>query len=188
MQCNEPRIHGRPYKKHHSQEGLDARLLAALFRVIHRFLASAKQGAYAGRLPAAADKKMAATNAASGQVERSNIRAMVLTSPKTPLELQRVAVPQPGPNQLRVKVTACGVCRTDLHLVRCCSPAWHFLEGFVNFLAKHTPMHCWAGTTNAVWNTLTCRGSKLCRSKNTAACILRKATDLKILSWKKMNL
>jgi propanol-preferring alcohol dehydrogenase len=26
-------------------------------------------------------------------------------------------VPEPGPGQIRVKVTACGVCRTDLHLV-----------------------------------------------------------------------
>jgi len=31
--------------------------------------------------------------------------------------LAEVAVPEPGPGQVRVKVQACGVCRTDLHIV-----------------------------------------------------------------------
>lgn len=43
--------------------------------------------------------------------------AMVLEAPGTPLVQRRVAVPSPGPGQLRVKVAACGVCRTDLHVV-----------------------------------------------------------------------
>lgn len=33
-----------------------------------------------------------------------------------PLELVQHAVPEPGPGQLRVRVSVCGVCRTDLHL------------------------------------------------------------------------
>ncbi|RKM75118.1 zinc-binding alcohol dehydrogenase family protein [Rhodococcus opacus] len=33
-----------------------------------------------------------------------------------PLELGREAVPEPGPGELLVKVLACGVCRTDLHV------------------------------------------------------------------------
>src|SRR4051812_20288857 len=33
-----------------------------------------------------------------------------------PLELVDRAVPDPGPREVRVTVTACGVCRTDLHL------------------------------------------------------------------------
>jgi propanol-preferring alcohol dehydrogenase len=33
-----------------------------------------------------------------------------------PLQLAELEVPEPGPNEVRVKVSACGVCRTDLHL------------------------------------------------------------------------
>ena len=42
---------------------------------------------------------------------------MLLRSPRTALELTRVDEPRPGPGELRVKVAACGVCRTDLHVV-----------------------------------------------------------------------
>ncbi len=44
------------------------------------------------------------------------MRAMLLTQPRQPLELGDVPEPQPGPGQLAVRVLACGVCRTDLHL------------------------------------------------------------------------
>jgi alcohol dehydrogenase, propanol-preferring len=33
-----------------------------------------------------------------------------------PLELVQRPVPEPGPGQVRVRVSVCGVCRTDLHL------------------------------------------------------------------------
>jgi propanol-preferring alcohol dehydrogenase len=42
---------------------------------------------------------------------------MVLRAPRTPLALTQVPDPVPGPGQLRVRVLACGVCRTDLHVV-----------------------------------------------------------------------
>lgn len=34
-----------------------------------------------------------------------------------PLQLDTRPVPDPGPHEVRLRVTACGVCRTDLHLV-----------------------------------------------------------------------
>jgi propanol-preferring alcohol dehydrogenase len=43
--------------------------------------------------------------------------AMVLNAAHAPLELSRVGTPTPAPRQLLVKVAACGVCRTDLHVV-----------------------------------------------------------------------
>jgi len=43
--------------------------------------------------------------------------AMALTRPGGPLEPVRRPVPAPGPGQVLVQVGACGVCRTDLHLV-----------------------------------------------------------------------
>ena len=45
------------------------------------------------------------------------MKAMVLGQPGRPLRLQRLAKPKPGPKQVLVKVVACGVCRTDLHVV-----------------------------------------------------------------------
>ncbi|QHM90781.1 zinc-dependent alcohol dehydrogenase family protein [Acetobacter pasteurianus] len=43
--------------------------------------------------------------------------AMRLHQPKTPLQWEEVPDPVPGPGEIRVKVLACGVCRTDLHVV-----------------------------------------------------------------------
>ena len=45
------------------------------------------------------------------------MRAMVLHKPGTPLREEHVADPHPAFGQVRVKVLACGVCRTDLHVV-----------------------------------------------------------------------
>ncbi len=45
------------------------------------------------------------------------MKAMVLTRPGASLELQEAADPTPGAGEVRVKVSACGVCRTDLHVV-----------------------------------------------------------------------
>ncbi|MGC8862018.1 MAG: zinc-dependent alcohol dehydrogenase family protein [Armatimonadota bacterium] len=43
--------------------------------------------------------------------------AMVLDSPGQPLRAAQIDDPEPAPGQIRVRVRACGVCRTDLHLV-----------------------------------------------------------------------
>ncbi len=45
------------------------------------------------------------------------MRAAVLKSQGTPLEIEEVEIPKPGPKEVLLKVLACGVCRTDLHIV-----------------------------------------------------------------------
>jgi alcohol dehydrogenase, propanol-preferring len=45
------------------------------------------------------------------------MRAAVLQAPALPLALREVPDPHPGPGQLLIRVSACGVCRTDLHVV-----------------------------------------------------------------------
>lgn len=45
------------------------------------------------------------------------MRAMVLPARGSPLRLEERADPRPGDGEVRVKVSACGVCRTDLHVV-----------------------------------------------------------------------
>ncbi len=49
------------------------------------------------------------------------MKAAILTRPagiaSRPLEIRDVPVPTPGPGQVLLRVRACGVCRTDLHIV-----------------------------------------------------------------------
>lgn len=47
----------------------------------------------------------------------STMRAMVLKAARMPLELELRTIPTPGPGDLRLRVLACAVCRTDLHIV-----------------------------------------------------------------------
>jgi propanol-preferring alcohol dehydrogenase len=44
------------------------------------------------------------------------MKAMQLTAPRQPLVLADLPVPRPGRGELLIKVHACGVCRTDLHV------------------------------------------------------------------------
>jgi propanol-preferring alcohol dehydrogenase len=43
--------------------------------------------------------------------------AMVLEKPGTSLVHRKMPVPRPGPDQVLIRIRACGVCRTDLHVV-----------------------------------------------------------------------
>src|SRR3978361_675982 len=45
------------------------------------------------------------------------MRAMIFERPGSPLREAELAEPEPGPGQLLLEVQACGVCRTDLHLL-----------------------------------------------------------------------
>ncbi len=49
------------------------------------------------------------------------MKAAVLTSPANtasrPLEIREIPIPAPAPGQVLLRVRACGVCRTDLHIV-----------------------------------------------------------------------
>src|SRR5215472_8391006 len=49
------------------------------------------------------------------------MKAWTLTTPGSieanPLELRELPVPEPGPHEVLVRIHACGICRTDLHVV-----------------------------------------------------------------------
>ena len=49
--------------------------------------------------------------------EKCFMRAMVLEAPGQPLLSLELPVPTPGPGEVLVRVAACAVCRTDLHVV-----------------------------------------------------------------------
>lgn len=46
---------------------------------------------------------------------KATMKAAVVHEFGKPLRIEEVAVPTPGPGEVLVKVTACGVCHTDLH-------------------------------------------------------------------------
>ncbi|MEJ0028763.1 MAG: zinc-dependent alcohol dehydrogenase family protein [Rhizomicrobium sp.] len=60
------------------------------------------------------------------------MRAMILDKARSPLRLSRDAVPrEPGPREVLIRVHACGVCRTDLHVVdgELTAPKSHVIPG-----------------------------------------------------------
>lgn len=50
-------------------------------------------------------------------IHESQMHAMVLERAGQPLKLERLAIPKPAAGELLLKVQACGICRTDLHVV-----------------------------------------------------------------------
>ncbi|MGP3983794.1 alcohol dehydrogenase catalytic domain-containing protein [Streptomyces sp. KR80] len=46
------------------------------------------------------------------------MRAAVATAVETPLSLTELEIPRPGPGEVLIKITACGVCFSDLNLMR----------------------------------------------------------------------
>jgi alcohol dehydrogenase, propanol-preferring len=59
------------------------------------------------------------------------MQAMVLKRAAGPLEWSQLADRLPGPGEIRVRVTACGVCRTDLHVLdgELPDPKWPIIPG-----------------------------------------------------------
>ncbi len=45
------------------------------------------------------------------------MRAMIFDGTSTQLQLRDLPIPEPGAGQVQVRIDACGVCRTDLHIV-----------------------------------------------------------------------
>lgn len=45
------------------------------------------------------------------------MHAMLMDSPRTPLHLADLPIPTPGKGQVLLKVLACGICHTDLHIL-----------------------------------------------------------------------
>jgi 6-hydroxycyclohex-1-ene-1-carbonyl-CoA dehydrogenase len=51
----------------------------------------------------------------SGEELSTTMRAAVFSGPGRPLELATIARPDPGPGEVLVRVSACGLCHSDLH-------------------------------------------------------------------------
>jgi propanol-preferring alcohol dehydrogenase len=100
------------------------------------------------------------------------VRAVVFEGVGRPLRLVERDVPEPGPGQLRLRVEACGVCRTDLHL----------LDGEVDVPAPPRVLgHQIVGETDGrrfgvPWLGWTCGACEFCRSGRENLCVRARFT------------
>lgn len=105
------------------------------------------------------------------------MRAMVLTEPGRPLELREVPTPEPGPGQVQLRVRACGVCRTDLHVFDGELPEpklplvlGHQIVGVVTKLGEGVDRFAVGDRVGVPWLGWTCGRCRYCRSGRENLC------------------
>src|SRR5262249_8463200 len=105
------------------------------------------------------------------------MRAMVLETVNQPLLPQDVADPVPGPGQLSVRVLACAVCRTDLHVVDGELPnpklpliPGHEIVGRVEKLGAGVNQFKIGERVGIPWLGWTCGECEFCRSERENLC------------------
>lgn len=109
------------------------------------------------------------------------MRAQVLRETKPieedPLVLEDVPVPEAGPGQVRLKVTVCGACHTDLHTVegdldlpRLPVVPGHQVVGAVDALGEGVTEFKPGDRAGAIWLYRTCGECEYCRSDRENLC------------------
>ena len=105
------------------------------------------------------------------------MKAMRLLRPGAPLALSELTLPPPAAHELLLEVQACGVCRTDLHLIddelpdiRCPLTPGHEIVGVVRALgAAVTQFRC-GERVGVPWLAHTCGLCRYCRSGHENLC------------------
>jgi propanol-preferring alcohol dehydrogenase len=103
-------------------------------------------------------------------VPEKQMRAMVLPAPGAPLQMQEQADPIPGDGEIRVSVSACGVCRTDLHVVDAELPGikypivpGHEIVGRVDLVGRGVAGHRIGDRVGIPWLGYTCGVCRFCK-------------------------
>jgi propanol-preferring alcohol dehydrogenase len=112
---------------------------------------------------------------------------MVLDRPRTPLRLADLPVPEPGAGQILVRVSVCGVCRTDLHVVdgELTEPALpiipgHEIVGQVVATGADAERFRLGERVGIPWLGWTCGVCPYCRSERENLCDAPKFTGYQI--------
>ena len=102
---------------------------------------------------------------------------MVLREAGAPLVAERRRDSVPGPGQVRLKVSACGVCRTDLHVVDGDLPArrptivpGHEIVGVVDAIGPGVIGRRIGERLGAAWLAWTCGDCRFCREGRENLC------------------
>jgi len=104
-----------------------------------------------------------------------------------PLAWREVATPEPGPGELRLKVVACGVCRSNLHMIE-----GDWLDGGLPAISPIVPGHEVTGIVDAIGDGATgfeigdrvgvqplwwtCETCEYCTSGREQLCLQRRIT------------
>jgi propanol-preferring alcohol dehydrogenase len=98
------------------------------------------------------------------------MRAMVLAAAGARLQMEERPDPVPGEGQIRIKVSACGVCRTDLHVVDAELPGikypiipGHEIVGHVDLGGGNVMTHRIGDRVGIPWLGYTCGVCRFCR-------------------------
>ena len=109
------------------------------------------------------------------------MRALVLkqTAPveEKPLNYEDVAAPRPRSGQVQIEITACGVCRTDLHVVEGDLPQkqaplipGHQIVGRINQLGANVSGVAVGERVGVAWLHSTCGRCRFCNSQRENLC------------------
>lgn len=117
------------------------------------------------------------------------MKALVLEKPAAvetkPLRFSEVPMPKPGPGEVLLQVLACGVCRTDLHIVEGEVPnprlpliPGHEVVGKVIALGEQAPTELLEQIVGVAWMGQTCGSCNYCTTQRENLCPQAQFTGL----------
>ena len=115
------------------------------------------------------------------------MHAMLLRRPHAPLDPAEIPEPRPGPHEVSIRVCACGVCRTDLHVVdgelpeakRPLVPG-HEIVGRIVSVGPETDRFGVGDRVGVPWLGWTCGTCAYCRSGRENLCEQARFTGYQI--------
>jgi len=119
------------------------------------------------------------------------MKAAVLHNFKTPLSLEDVARPAPGPDEVLIEVEACGVCHSDLHVADGDWPQLakivkkplilgHEIAGRVVEIGEAVRDHRIGDRVGVPWIFWSCGECEMCREGNENLCAKQQITGVSV--------
>lgn len=117
------------------------------------------------------------------------MKAMILKEPRpveqNPLEPVELPLPEPGPDDVRLRIHACGVCHTDLHTVEGQLPLprqpvvpGHQIVGTVESMGENVTRFCLGDRVGVTWLYSSCGVCGFCRQGLENLCDSARFTGL----------
>jgi alcohol dehydrogenase, propanol-preferring len=105
------------------------------------------------------------------------MKAQILSGPRKPFTLQDLPIPEPKSNEVRIKIAACGVCRTDLHIIdkELTPPSFplilgHQIVGYVDRCGHGVTNYKQGDKVGVAWLGSSCNQCEFCSSERENLC------------------